>query len=245
MNWYFATRVTPISFSSWLDYLDRLISSGERRYLIGHHNLHSLYLTQADETVRRFYQRCSDCYIDGVPLCWVLSAAGMRTPVSQRFSLMDTLPDLLAAAQARGWTVFYVGSLPEVAAVARERFAARFPALRLYIEDGYFDDEEALVSKINTVCPDLLLVGMGMPLQERWICRNLDRLQVGVLTTAGGSLDYYAGAQARPPLWMSRIGLGGLYRLSRDPVRLGRRYLVEPWSLLLPTLKLVFNRSGS
>ena len=111
-----------------------------------------------------------------------------------------------------------------------------FPALRIHLQHGYGADQAQVVNTINALRPDILLVGMGMPLQERWLVEHLDQLDVGFATQAGSTLDYYAGAQARPPRWMSRIGLFWLYRLLNDPRRLWRRYLVEPWSLLRPTL---------
>jgi N-acetylglucosaminyldiphosphoundecaprenol N-acetyl-beta-D-mannosaminyltransferase len=77
---------------------------------------------------------------------------------------------------------------------------------------------------------------MGMPRQERWINQHLEQLDVGLVTQAGATLDYYAGAQAMPPPWLSRYGFAWLYRLIHDPRRLWRRYLVEPWGLVRPTL---------
>lgn len=65
-----------------------------------------------------------------------------------------------------------------------------------------------------------------------------EALDVGALLQAGGTLDYYSGVQPRPPRWLSRIGLGGIYRLVRNPSRLWRRYLLSPWRLLKPTLRL-------
>lgn len=242
MDWYFGGSLTPGSFDQLVEHLGETISSGRRRYLVGHHNLHSLYRVRNDLTVRSFYQRCDHCYIDGVPVCWILSAAGMATPMSHRTTLMDTFGALLASAEQRGWSVYYLGSSAEVVAVARQRFSARYPALQIELHEGYFEDDEDILSRINDIQPDLLFVGMGMPLQEQWILRHLDRLEVGMVTTSGATLDYYAGAQSRPPAWMSRFGLAWIYRLAHHPLRLGRRYLVEPWGLLLPTLKLIFTR---
>ena len=69
--------------------------SGERGLIIGHHNLHSLYLYQHDSEARTFYQRCHTCYVDGMGVLWLLRAAGIDTREALRFSLMDCLPDFL------------------------------------------------------------------------------------------------------------------------------------------------------
>jgi len=83
---------------------------------------------------------------------------------------------------------------------------------------------------------------MGMPRQEAWLLQHLGSLDVVVATQSGGTLDYFVGAQAKPPLWLSRAGLAWLYRLAHDPVRLWKRYLLEPWGLLVPTLQLWLSR---
>jgi len=239
---FFGTRLTPVSFEQWIQLLDAQVAAGTRRYLSGHHNLHSLYLLDNDPEVRSFYARCDHCYIDGVPVRWIASVAGIPGGAAQRFSLMDRLPDLFRAASERGWSVFYLGSAEDVVARARARFRRQFPRLRVHFQHGYFDTDEAVVAQINAVRPDLLLVGMGMPLQESWVNRNLDRLDVGVVTQAGATLDYFGEGQAKPPRWMSNAGLAWLHRLSHDPRRLWRRYLVEPWKLVLPVSRLLGRR---
>jgi len=234
---YFGTAISPRTFEAWLAAIADALGAGKRRHLSGHHNLHSLHLLHSDDAVAAFYRRCDDCYIDGVPVRLILAGFGERTSGADRFSLMDRFPDLLRAATARGWSLFYLGSAPEVVATARRRIEREYPDLRITLHHGYFEEDAPVVAAINAERPDVLLVGMGMPKQEAWLLANLDRLDVGWATQAGATLDYFAGAQARPPGWMSRAGLAWLYRLASDPARLWHRYLVEPWSLLPPTLR--------
>lgn len=232
---YFGTHVNPRTFAQWLDDISRVLEAGHRRWLTGHHNLHSLYLSQTRDDVRRFYERCNDCYVDGTPVRWLLRLFGVPTTAAQRFSLMDHFFDLLEYAETRQWSVFYLGSRESVVDVGRTLIQARFPALRIHLHHGYDSQSPEVVHAINAWRPDILLVGMGMPLQEQWLLQHLDHLDVGIATQAGATLDYYAGAQARPPRWMSRLGFAWAYRLAHDPLRLWRRYLIEPWGLLPPT----------
>jgi N-acetylglucosaminyldiphosphoundecaprenol N-acetyl-beta-D-mannosaminyltransferase len=233
---YFGTTVNPRSFAQWLTEISRVVEQGQRRWLSGHHNLHSLYLLQRSQTIRRFYERCDDCYIDGTPVRLLLKMFGVTATATQRFSLMDHFLDLLQYAEDRKLSIFYLGSRDSVVASGRELIATRFPQLRIQLQHGYDPDSAELVRSINASRPDVLLVGMGMPLQEQWLLQHLDQLDVGFVTQAGATLDYYTGAQARPPLWLSRMGFAWAYRLAHDPARLWRRYLVEPWGLLPATL---------
>lgn len=232
---YFGTRVNPRTFQQWLSDITGVLQSGQRRWLSGHHNLHSLYLLHRMPDVQRFYARCNDCYVDGMPVRLLLKLFGVTTAPAERFSLMDHFLELLQYAAERHWSVFYLGSSESVVHRGRALVAAKFPGLRIQLHHGYSADTSELESAINAWRPDVLLVGMGMPLQERWLLENLDRLDVGFAAQAGATLDYYTGAQARPPQWMSDMGFAWAYRLAHDPARLWRRYLVEPWGLLHPT----------
>ena len=234
---YFGTSISPRTFTEWLAHISAVLAQGQRGWLSGHHNLHSLFLLQRDNDVRHFYLRCNDCYIDGVPVRFILRGFGVQTCAGQRFSLMDHFMELLQHAQQRNWSVFYLGSQASVVDIGRELIQQRFPELRIQLQHGHSPHDPAVVHSINAFRPDILLVGMGMPLQERWILEHINQLDVGVVTQAGGTLDYYTGAQARPPLWLSRSGFAWLYRLLHDPVRLWRRYLLEPCALLYPTLQ--------
>jgi N-acetylglucosaminyldiphosphoundecaprenol N-acetyl-beta-D-mannosaminyltransferase len=88
------------------------------------------------------------------------------------------------------------------------------------------------VQDINAYRPHVLVVGMGMGRQERWIMDNLDRLEVNGIGTSGACIEYFAGAVPTPPRWLGPIGLEWLYRLCTNPRRFAWRYLVEPWLVL-------------
>jgi N-acetylglucosaminyldiphosphoundecaprenol N-acetyl-beta-D-mannosaminyltransferase len=232
---FFGTTLTPFPLEDLPPVIERCLSASSGTAIIGHHNLHSLYRRHKQAPVARFYEACDYCYVDGVPVLWLLGALGIREPAA-RFSLMDCLPSVLGTAEQRGWRVCYLGSTPAVVARARRWTARHWPALQLTLVDGYREDEDAFAA-VKDARPDVLLVGMGMPKQEAWILAHAQRLPPCVILQAGGTLDYYTGAQARPPAVLSRLGLGGLYRLLRDPRRLWRRYLLEPWSLVAPVLE--------
>ena len=234
---YFGTLMRPLSFNAWLADIGAALQAGRRGRLLGHHNLHSLYLRHRDPGVAAFYRRCENCYVDGMPVTGVLTAFGMPTSPGERFSFMDHFADLLLHAEKNDWQLYYLGSRAEVVKRAETRLRCEYPDLRITLSHGYFDDPAEVIADINAHRPDLLLVGMGMPRQEYWLRDHLQALDVGCATQAGATLDYFTGEQARPPIWLSRIGLAWLYRLLHDPRRLWRRYLLEPWTLLGITLR--------
>jgi len=239
----FGCKLNPVTFEQWVEVLDRQITSGEKQAIFTHHNLHSLYCRRRFQRVSDLYARCSHCYIDGLPICWINSLAGTPTSSSRRFSLMYRFPDLLRCAQERKWRIFYLGGSEPVVERSSARFRKEFPDLALEFNNGYFLNNASVLKKINDFKPDVLLVGMGMPKQEAWILDNISQLDVKVVTHAGGTLDFYGDGQSKPPNWLSELGLGWLHRLVCNPGRLGRRYLVEPWTLIVPVVQLALRRS--
>ena len=220
------------------DLLRTIEVARERRQklLVLNHNLHSLYLYQTDPLFRDAYRAADYVYIDGMPVVWLAQGAGLPATAEHRLTFLDSFHDLLAAAAAQGWRVFYLGSKESTLQAGLTLLREKHPKLILAGRNGYlgasFEDAEQAVAEINAFQPDLLFVGMGMPLQESFLRQYFQQLQVGVALTSGATLDYVAGTAYKPPAWAGPLGLYGVFRLCSDPKRLWRRYLWEPLVLL-------------
>jgi len=122
-----------------------------------------------------------------------------------------------------GRSLFLFGSKPGVAEKAAENLSAKYPNVKIVgTNDGYFKDDEPIIEKINAAKPDLMLVCLGAPKQEKWMQANAHRLDVGIMVGAGGSLDVFAGVVERAPEAWQKMGLEWLYRLLKEPKRIGR-----------------------
>jgi N-acetylglucosaminyldiphosphoundecaprenol N-acetyl-beta-D-mannosaminyltransferase len=236
------TRFHAITAKQLIGAIDGAIAR-RQRLVIGHHNLHSLALCQRDAALRRYYDLCDLVYADGMSA--VALARALRFPFRRhhRLTSLDFVDQLLTTAADAGWRVFYLGSEDAVISEAMAEFRRRAPGINLAARGGYFDmspssaDSEAVLSSINGMQPDLLIVGMGMPRQEHWIRLNAHRLTALVILPIGALADYLGGAIPTPPRWSGALGLEWAFRLLAEPRRLGHRYLVEPWVLLRPLLK--------
>ncbi len=229
-------RVHAVTALELTNLLDAAVAEGEP-CIIANHNLHSLYLYQRDARLREFFSKSKWVHADGMAIVLLARLTGAQIDRSCRITYVDWLPLLMERAALRGWRVFYLGSRPGVADKGLAILRERFPGLQMEVAHGYFDpageENEAVLGKIRTFAPDVVMVGMGMPRQELWIVDNLGRLGPAVLLPCGASIDYVAGAIPTPPRWAGRCGLEWLYRLIAEPGRLWKRYLVEPWALLL------------
>ncbi|MGC1301335.1 MAG: WecB/TagA/CpsF family glycosyltransferase [Caulobacteraceae bacterium] len=212
--------------------------------VVANHNLHSLYLIRRSPEMRALYARAEIIEVDSTPLlAWARLIHGRGRPF-HRCTYLDWREMFWELAQARGWRVYYLGGAPGVVDAACEALRARWPGLRLGGRHGYFgrEEEAAVAAGIAAYKPDVLFVGMGMPLQEAWIERSYDALPDCVILPVGAAFDYEAGVQAPAPRWLGRLGLEWLFRLVRDPRRLFARYCIEPWSLVGPALTDLRNR---
>ena len=218
-----------------------------QKWLIANHNLHSLYLLREgvhneSDIFSRFYKLAKWTHIDGMSMVFLARFFGYRVSRDHRIAYNYSLPHLLALGEKQGWRIFYLGSSAAVSADGLKSFRNKYPKLAIDTHHGYFVKEpcspenDAVLKKIQDFQPNILFVGMGMPLQEQWIADNYDSLTTNVILTSGATLDYFTGALPRPPEWVGRIGLEWVYRLCNEPRRLGFRYLVEPWFILFSVL---------
>jgi N-acetylglucosaminyldiphosphoundecaprenol N-acetyl-beta-D-mannosaminyltransferase len=201
------------------------------RMLVLSGNVQSFNLACQEEWLRNLFHRADFVRLDGAGVrlgAWIL---GYETP--SRMTWADFAWNLAEFAELHGFTLFFLGARPSVADGAAARLRARFPGLRVVgTHHGYFDKtpgsaaNQTVVEQINAVKPDILVVGFGMPLQERWLMENWDGIEVNVVLTGGAVFDYVSGELRRAPRWMTDNGLEWLGRLLIEPQRLWKRYLI-------------------
>lgn len=215
----------------------RKIGAGEKA-IIANHNLHSLYLVRRNAELRQFYAISDMIEVDSIPILMWARLAGRGGRRFHRCTYLDWRDLFWSWASDRAWKVYYLGAAPGVAERAAERLRAEWPGLQIVTRDGYFDmdaesvESAAIRAEIDAYRADVVMVGMGMPRQEAWVVRNHDRIKPCAIFTVGAAFDYEAGVQKAAPRWMGRLGVEWLFRLVVDPVRLFRRYCIEPWSLI-------------
>jgi len=194
-------------------------------------NVYSFNLAYRQLWLRSFFNQADVVRLDGAGVrlgAWIL---GHRTP--SRMTWADFAWQLAEFAEPRGFTFFFLGARPGVADKAAANLKVRFPDLRIVgTHHGYFNkspgsaENEAVIEQINAVKPNILIVGFGMPLQERWLMENWDRIDANVALTGGAVFDYVSGELQRAPRWMTDNGLEWLGRLLIEPRRLWKRYLI-------------------
>jgi exopolysaccharide biosynthesis WecB/TagA/CpsF family protein len=190
-------------------------------------NVHGLNIAWSDPSFRATLQRASLVLNDGKGV--MLAALLYGSPFPRDLNGNYFTPLLLERAALRGWPTYFLGAAAGVAERAAELLQRRWPGLVIVgTRHGYVApaETEEVCAAIRAAGTGLLLVGMGNPLQERWLDAHLAgtgaRLGVGV----GAFFDFQAGVVPRAPGWMNRLGIEWVHRLAQEPGRLWRRYLL-------------------
>ena len=159
----------------------------------------------------------------------VLKAAKiLGTPLKEKVAGVDYGMGVVSLCAAHGCGLYILGGKPDVAEAAAENLKKSFPTLKISgVHDGYFtksgNESDTVAAEINSSGAKVLFVCLGFPAQEKWAKENLDKLSnVRLIACLGGSVDVYAGRIRRAPKLFIKCRLEWLWRLMREPRRIGR-----------------------
>ncbi|MBN2577423.1 MAG: WecB/TagA/CpsF family glycosyltransferase [Pirellulales bacterium] len=202
-------------------------------------NAHVLNLAYRDPAYRAVLGGGDFVFADGTGVRWAARRQGVR--LLDNLVGTDFVPALFTETAGRGYSYFLLGSDEPTVRKAAFYAEKQFPGWKMAgFHHGYLQEPEVnavAIGLINAVRPNVLLVGMGNPLQERWITKHLPRLRVPVCLAIGGLFDYWADNVSRAPRWLRRAGHEWMWRLYQQPFDKAKRYLIgNPlflWRILL------------
>jgi exopolysaccharide biosynthesis WecB/TagA/CpsF family protein len=230
-------RVHAMTKSDLISSVNQAVRT-QAQYIIGNHNLHSLYCWFHESKMREFHATANYTHIDGMSLILLGRMLGFPLHRRHRTGYVDFLPSLAEEAAKNNWRIFYLGSKPGIAEKGAQILREKYSGIQIRTHHGHFNLERSghanqeLLAEIGAYAPHILLVGMGMPRQEIWILENKDQISANAVFCCGALLDYVAGEIPTPPRWIGALGLEWLCRLAAEPSRLWYRYLVEPWFII-------------
>jgi N-acetylglucosaminyldiphosphoundecaprenol N-acetyl-beta-D-mannosaminyltransferase len=233
-------KITPATREE-LNVILKTYIDERRQCVIVSQNMHGLHVRRSDPSFFRL-ERMPHTYvhIDGMPIVLLCKLVGIDVSRAHRVTLVDWIWPMLTLAEREGWRVYYLGGKEDVLERGLAEVRRRLPELDIRGHHGYFaedaetfDTELGLLREFESFRPHLVLVGMGMGRQERWILKNLGAVAPACVCTVGACMEYIAGTVRTPPRWMGKAGIEWLFRLLENPGRFWRRYLIEPWPVLV------------
>lgn len=193
--------------------------------------VHTVMECQRDPAMRDIVNAAGLRTPDGMPLVWLSRRAG-HDEVSRVYG-PDLMLELAQRSAQTGHRHFFYGGAPGVADDLAEKLTARFPGINIADTHtppmqtvGDIESEET-IRKINHSGADIVWCGLGTPKQDWWVANHRPLLHAPVLIAVGAAFDFHTGRVKQAPKWMQRNGLEWLFRLSQDPKRLWRRYVLD------------------
>jgi N-acetylglucosaminyldiphosphoundecaprenol N-acetyl-beta-D-mannosaminyltransferase len=209
-------------------YIEQVISHRQQA-LVLNLNVNCVNLCQQLPWLKDFTNQAQMVFCDGDGVRWGARLLGHQAP--PKITYDRWIWQLAELAEQKHYRFFFLGGKPGVAEAAAEKLRQRFPRLEIVgTHDGYFgkqgEQSERVIAAINRAKPDILVLGFGMPVQERWLRDHWRGIAAHIFLTGGAVFDYASGAAKRAPNWMIRYHLEWLHRLVREPKRLFKRYVV-------------------
>ena len=234
-------EIDNLTMQEAIEEIDRLIRERKCAYVVTPNVDHIVQLAK-NKVLQDIYDNASLVLTDGKPLLWIAKWYG--TPIKEKISGSDLFPMLCNLATEKGYKMFFLGAAEGVAAKAAKNLSMRYNGLQVvgtYSPPFGFENDQIEMERIKNIIkdanPDILVVGLGCPKQEKFIYYNRNDLNVPISLGLGASFDFEAGNIKRAPKWMSDHGLEWLFRIFQDPKRMVKRYFVDDWKILGLVLK--------
>lgn len=239
-------RVSTLDLTQVLVRIDRAAAKRSKA-VFDYANVHAINTAYENPWLRDFYKQCDAVFCDGFGV--MVAARILGSPIPQRFTPPDWISSLAVQCVAANRTLFFLGGREGVAKRAADALKLQNPPLKVVgTHHGYFDklrdtqSNREVIRMINQASPDILVVGFGIPLQEKWLLENMPKLDAGVFLATGAMFDYISGEMRRAPRWITDSGMEWLSRLLAEPRRLWHRYLVGLPLFYLRVLRQRFGR---
>lgn len=188
-------------------------------------NAHCVNVSYSDSEYRHILNNSDLVYSGGQAIIWASRFLGR--PLPERVNILDFFNSLVERLKENNTRIYLLGGKERV--VKKTEVVLKGRGVNVVgSHHGYLSgkDQQEVVRSIKELRPDILMVGMGVPLQEKWIDRHKLELGVNLCWGVGAAFEWLSGERRRAPRWMIKSGLEWLHRLYQQPARLWRRYLI-------------------
>jgi len=234
-------HIDNLTMAEALDRVSQLVENTRQSYIVTPNVDHIIKLQKDDEFLE-IYENASLVLTDGQPLVWISKL--YNRPIKEKISGSDLFPQVCKLAAEKGYTMFFLGAAEGVADIAAKKLTQKYQGLNvigtLSPKMGFEKDPDEIKRVVETVriaSPDILVIALGAPKQEKFLYRNKESLDVPLSVLVGAALDFEAGIVKRCPGWMSRCGLEWFYRFCKEPGRMFRRYFIDDMKIIGLTWK--------
>ena len=237
------TKILDINFDviDLHDVIKKIIKCLElkEKFFIVTANPEIVMLTQHDFELKNIINKADLVIADGIGV--VLASKLNKIKIDNRVAGYDLVQNIFLMSEKYDFSIYFLGSTDEVISLARNNMQKKYNKLKIIgVNNGFFDDELSVIKKINLLKPDILLVGLGAPKQEKFIFKYKNIIDAKIFIGIGGSFDVMSGKIKRAPKIFIDLNLEWFYRFIKQPKRFFR-LLALPKFLIRVVLDKIFN----
>ena len=211
----------------------------KKKFFIVTANPEIVMLAQKDLELKKIIDNADLVVADGIGI--VLASKLNKIKIKNRIAGYDLVQKIFLMSETHDFSVYFLGSTDEIINLARNNMQKKYNKLKIIgVNNGFFDDELSVIKKINLLKPDILLVGLGAPKQEKFIFKYKELISAKIFIGIGGSFDVMSGKVKRAPKIFIDLNLEWLYRFIKQPKRFFR-LLALPKFLIKVLLNKIFN----
>jgi len=211
--------IDVVTMKEAVDRVEQFIDE-KKPHLVVTPNAEMIMMANDDKSLAHIINNADLVVPDGAGVVW--AARYNNNIMPERVAGYDLVQNLLVVAAARKYRIYMLGGAPGIVDKARLIAEQRFPGVQIMgSRHGFFakKDEPEIINQIRACRPDILLVALGVPRQEKWLAEYITQIEASVAIGVGGTFDVMAGIVERAPLWMQNANLEWLYRLISEPKR--------------------------
>ena len=208
------------SKNSYYNELDRDLKNKNKRFIITV-NPETLMMSEKDEELKNILDGNYSFVPDGIAV--VKAARKINISIPERITGIDIAEHLLNVANTNKYSMYLFGAKEEVIQALVEKIKKEYKNIKLLgFSNGYVDDKDKIMEEIIKLNPDICMVALGIPYQEKLIYKYFDKVKKGIYIGVGGSFDVLSGSKKRAPKIFIKLNLEWLYRIITEPKRLKR-----------------------
>ncbi len=221
--------VACLDLDGCLAKIEELIAGGGS-HLVATADSAGIMIAQSDPWLLAIYQSASLVTPDSYGVVWAVRRQNRKT---ERVSGVDVAEALCRLSAQKGYRIYLLGAAPGIPEAAAERLALKHPGINIVgTHHGYFPpSEDAFVAQeVAAARPDILLVAMGIPRQEKFIVSTMGTISAKVAMGVGGTLDVFSGRAKRAPRFVQALRLEWLWRTLLNPKKLSKSRLLPKFA---------------
>ena len=225
------TRVDVVGIPGIIRYMEDWITKNHHHNYIVVANVDTIVTSKFNTLMQEAVNKSSLAIPDGFPLLLLERLYGH--PLKRRAYGPDLMREFFKVTEGKEYSHFFYGATEETLDKLIKNIKRSYPKTKI---GGFYapsfkplteEEDKRVIEMINNIAPDVLWVGIGCPKQELWMFEHKGKLNVPVMAGVGAAFDFLAGSKRQAPRWMRDSGFEWLFRLTTEPKRLWRRYLIN------------------